>query len=208
VFKIFRVLLGAGLAIGIWAGLGVAAQAQTISQSVGTTAYGSTINLGQSFTATTTGTVTQINVRSRGAGGYFLHLYNGGAGSGVSGGIGTPAYGQAVTLTAFPDNLTGFNTLLLATPFPVIQGQQYSFTIDNNGGGSAPPLAGNGANPYAGGGLVTFGNSVSGVSDLVFQIYETPTPPIPTLSEWAMILFGVILAGGAALLIQRRQITV
>ncbi|MBB5744454.1 IPTL-CTERM sorting domain-containing protein [Brevundimonas variabilis] len=29
--------------------------------------------------------------------------------------------------------------------------------------------------------------------------------PIPTLSEWAMILFGTILAGGAALYIQRRQ---
>ena len=29
--------------------------------------------------------------------------------------------------------------------------------------------------------------------------------PIPTLSEWAMILFGMILAGGAALFVQRRQ---
>ena len=29
--------------------------------------------------------------------------------------------------------------------------------------------------------------------------------PVPTLSEWAMILFGTILAGGAALYIQRRQ---
>lgn len=31
---------------------------------------------------------------------------------------------------------------------------------------------------------------------------------VPTLSEWAMILFGLILAGGAALYIQRRQIAV
>lgn len=30
-----------------------------------------------------------------------------------------------------------------------------------------------------------------------------PTP-VPTLSEWAMILLGVALAGGAALTIQRR----
>jgi|GEM_PF-823195 len=29
--------------------------------------------------------------------------------------------------------------------------------------------------------------------------------PVPTLSEWAMILFGIILAGGAALHIQRRR---
>ncbi|WP_428152219.1 IPTL-CTERM sorting domain-containing protein [Brevundimonas sp.] len=31
--------------------------------------------------------------------------------------------------------------------------------------------------------------------------------PVPTLSEWAMILFGTILAGGAALVIQRRRMT-
>lgn len=30
--------------------------------------------------------------------------------------------------------------------------------------------------------------------------------PVPTLSEWAMILFGLMLAGGAALYIQRRHI--
>jgi len=29
--------------------------------------------------------------------------------------------------------------------------------------------------------------------------------PVPTLSEWAMILLGVLLAGGAALTIQRRR---
>lgn len=31
---------------------------------------------------------------------------------------------------------------------------------------------------------------------------------IPTMSEWAMIFFGVLLAGGAALYIQRRQMAV
>jgi len=36
-----------------------------------------------------------------------------------------------------------------------------------------------------------------------------PAPaPVPTLSEWAMILFGLMLAGGAVLYIQRRQMTV
>lgn len=30
---------------------------------------------------------------------------------------------------------------------------------------------------------------------------------VPTLSEWAMILFGTVLAGGAALYIQRRRLT-
>ena len=30
--------------------------------------------------------------------------------------------------------------------------------------------------------------------------------PVPTLSEWAMILFGTLLAGGAAVVIQRRRL--
>lgn len=35
-----------------------------------------------------------------------------------------------------------------------------------------------------------------------------PTPaPIPTLSEWAMILLGVALAGGASLMLQRRTLS-
>lgn len=36
--------------------------------------------------------------------------------------------------------------------------------------------------------------------------YSAPAP-VPTMSEWAMILFGTILAGGAALYIQRRRLT-
>lgn len=34
---------------------------------------------------------------------------------------------------------------------------------------------------------------------------STLTAVVPTLSEWAMILFGLILAGGAALMLQRRR---
>ncbi|MFC5344132.1 IPTL-CTERM sorting domain-containing protein [Brevundimonas staleyi] len=34
-----------------------------------------------------------------------------------------------------------------------------------------------------------------------------PAPPVPTLSEWAMILLGLTLAGAAAVVIQRRRMT-
>lgn len=36
----------------------------------------------------------------------------------------------------------------------------------------------------------------------------SPPAPVPTLSEWAMILLGVLLAGGAALSLHRRRQTV
>jgi hypothetical protein len=35
-----------------------------------------------------------------------------------------------------------------------------------------------------------------------------PAPTIPTLGEWAMILFGTVLAGAAALYVQRRRLAV
>lgn len=38
------------------------------------------------------------------------------------------------------------------------------------------------------------------------QLVLSTATPVPTLSEWAMILLGAILAGGAALYIQRRQL--
>ncbi len=40
----------------------------------------------------------------------------------------------------------------------------------------------------------------------VTPVLASFTPaPIPTMTEWAMILFGVMLAGGAAMMIQRRR---
>lgn len=42
--------------------------------------------------------------------------------------------------------------------------------------------------------------------DLAVTVNFTPAAaPVPTMSEWAMILLGTILAGGAALYIQRRR---
>ena len=46
-----------------------------------------------------------------------------------------------------------------------------------------------------------------GSSSLYFdmQLFGVLPTPVPTMSEWAMILFGTVLAGGAALYIQRRR---
>lgn len=50
---------------------------------------------------------------------------------------------------------------------------------------------------------------VVGVDVLTYPRSDAIVPaPVPTLSEWAMILLGVLLAGGAALTIQRRRASV
>lgn len=46
--------------------------------------------------------------------------------------------------------------------------------------------------------------NVIGLDDVVLNV--TVPEPVPTLSEWAMILVGLLMAGGAVLVLHRRQI--
>lgn len=48
-------------------------------------------------------------------------------------------------------------------------------------------------------------NPGGGVGQTYTLTVSTPPAPVPTLSEWAMILMGLTLAGGAVVLIQRRR---
>ncbi|WGM31962.1 hypothetical protein KKHFBJBL_02213 [Brevundimonas sp. NIBR11] len=48
---------------------------------------------------------------------------------------------------------------------------------------------------------------LTGYDAYFFATFGPEATPVPTLSEWAMILFGLTLAGGAALYIQRRRLT-
>lgn len=63
--------------------------------------------------------------------------------------------------------------------------------------------------PYAGGSrVVKVGAAQAAIlptQDYVFSAVFQNAVPVPTMSEWAMILLGVMLAGGAALTIQRRR---
>lgn len=55
----------------------------------------------------------------------------------------------------------------------------------------------------------SFGSQSSAAFSSAPTVAEGPPlpAPVPTMGEWAMILFGTILAGGAALYIQRRRLT-
>ena len=71
------------------------ARGQTISQVNGNSSVsqlGGESPLGQSFTATTTGVVTALAVRSMNAVTATLRIYQGPVGSGVPNDIGTPLY--------------------------------------------------------------------------------------------------------------------
>jgi len=47
-----------------------------------------------------------------------------------------------------------------------------------------------------------------GTADSFTLQIGAPAAPVPTMTEWAMILMSLMLAGGAALYIQRRHMTI
>lgn len=186
----------------LWLGLANDTSAQTISSTDANPAATLTQNfIGQSFTATVTGTVTTIRVRPRAAQNTTLYLYNG-PNTGQANGPGTPVSQQAVALT--DRSVGGFDEFVLNTPLPVTAGTTYAFAF----GAGDLTINSIGPGAYPGGGPFTLGTS-GFPSDLIFQVVQVATPAaVPTLSEWAMILLGLMLAGGAALYLQRRQMAV
>lgn len=79
-----------------------------------------------------------------------------------------------------------------ATSFTVVSATQINATAPARGAGVADVI-------------VTTPNGVSANTAADDFTYAVPPAPVPTLSEWAMMLFGSILAGGAAMYIQRRR---
>lgn len=95
--------------------------------------------------------------------------------------------------------VTGANSTALSAGVPVtfsvaaLAGTTVRLSIIN-----AMQSTSSGTGPF-----VPNGYSVIGASNVRAVVAAAP---VPTLSEWAMILFGLTLAGGAALYIQRRQL--
>lgn len=106
------------------------------------------------------------------------------------------------------------------TPIPVVPGQTYVlFASAANGAGvgggewaaEVPPGS------YAGGQYVYTNGATEAAwtsnwdlppytnTDVGFTVIYAPVSTVPTLSEWAMILLALMLAGGGALYIQRRR---
>lgn len=168
--------------------------AQTISQPVGIAAFGAGLATGQSFTATLTGVVNRIDVRSRTTGAGTLYLYNGNNGSGTDGAVGAPAYTQAINMTDAGSDAAGFSSIVLTTPFPVTAGSQYSFAV------SGFSVSGTNTNPYAGGTKLSDYAGPAGAQDISFQVFEAVAAPvataasIPTMSQWALMGMSLLLA--------------
>ncbi|MEL7159112.1 MAG: hypothetical protein AAFN92_00015, partial [Bacteroidota bacterium] len=126
--------------------------------------------LGMTFRPGQTGVIQYIKVRSGTAVNTMLHLYEGNVGSGISGEVGTPDYSQPAELFfgqyGHNANLT---TILLDEPFPVVEGQVYSFilegetTLSRNCDGTPNNSGGRTLNNFA-------DKDLNSTQDLTFQV--------------------------------------
>lgn len=198
-FKIFKSLfIGTLVTLGVFSVVGTVS-AQTISQTSGTTTI-SGLGIGQTFTATVTGTVTQIQVRPISNRFTSVYFYNGEGSPTVNSSAGSVFPFQNINLIGTGSPNSGLSTVVLNTPLPVIAGQKYSFAFTN-----PLDLAIDPTQPYVGGTTIVNYKTPSS-SDLVFTVTEVATAQsVPTLAEWAMILLGVALAAMATLSLQRRR---
>ena len=170
-----------------------------ISQPDAIAAFSDTLATGQSFTATTTGFVTEIDVRSRTAtSSATLYMYNGNDGSGTPGSVGSPDYtqtGVSLTDAGGDSSAFGFSQIVLTTPFAVTAGSQYSFVIQGAG------ISGTNTNPYPGGTKLDDYAGISASQDIAFQVVSTHTVGETagtgtTLSDYTAVISGACAADG------------
>ena len=123
--------------------------AQMVSQTTNINAWYPAPNSGQSFTATATAQITKISVRPQSALNGNLLIYNGSAGSGAIGAIGSPAYSQSGVSLAATTSTGPLRDIVLTTPFPVTAGNTYTFILQGTNDFFISP-----GNLYAGGGIL------------------------------------------------------
>lgn len=119
-------------------------------------------------------------------------------------GVGLPAtavasFTQSATLTS--NTIFTFN---LTTPFPVVTGTTYRFTVANTGG-SFVPLFQN-TSDYSGGVATNFNDNYSSTIDLDFQLNMTTVAPIPTMNEWGLLAFGLLVMNLGVYFVRRREV--
>lgn len=161
---------------------------------------------GQSFVACSSGTITAISFRTDNN-----NTFNGTGNLWITTGV--PANG--LVIAALPVyqvfNISPGGTIItinLNTPFPVVAGNLYSFAFGSQTGAGNFVLdvndnAPNG--PYTDG-LGIFNAGQFANVDLNFSITIAPGNPIPTLSQWGLIIFGLLVLNLGLVFVYKKQL--
>lgn len=162
---------------------------------------------GQQFIACDTGQITSIQINTSGG---DIHLYLA-AGNGATIPLGTP-------YQIFPGQPSGLVNLPLSQPFLVDKGALYALAIGNVTevifdntpiGLPANDIDPNGRFSFEivnNAGVQTFREIPA--SDLVFGVQINPIPaPIPTLSQWGLLIFGLVLLNLGLIKIHQKEVS-
>lgn len=159
--------------------------------------------IGQSFTVPPgVDTLTEVRLAITGPGASLpltLSLHP------VTGGVVGPAIVDDPTVRVAPVYPPyALEVLTLPGGLAVVPGEVYLIRANTTGPGVA--YVPSRPNYYAGGQIM--GSNANVGIETYFTATFTSTPAVPTLGEWAFILMAVMLAGGGAALLGRRQIGV
>lgn len=149
--------------------------AQSIEQNVVHESYGYD-NWGSSFRATKSGEIYRIDVYASGLAlvNSNLLIYKGGKGSGSYQIRGVPVYEQSIDV----DSYTGWTSIFLTTPQPIIEDSIYTFIVETTAG----VWGIDSINAYPDGGLIIgYGHDYSFQTDIAFKIWEGPITGPPTI---------------------------
>jgi hypothetical protein len=166
--------------------------------------------VGQTFMPCQTGEISSIaithsNADLGSAGTYELYIaLEPGSGSALPT---TPVASVVLVAAPTPSQVLTFN---LPTPFPVTKGTSYRFAVTNTSGGFNIRMTT--PSDYSDGNTVNSFNLFSPTFDLDFEIQiqnATPslaTTPVPTLSQWGLLIFGLLIMNLSVFFVQRREL--
>jgi hypothetical protein len=158
-------------------------------------------SFGQSITAACDGNLSQFT---------FSHFATSNTIIGVSvyegqGCGGTEVYSNSDNIPG--NNIDEATTINFDPTIPVTSGQQYTILITTDNG--IRILIDDGGNNYPGGGFHGFNCDLQNDNDMVFSYTIDELVAIPTLSQWMIIILGLILTiTGMAVVLQKKNLSI
>lgn len=167
-------------------------------------------SIGQTFTACQDGEITSISIRISSSNTYSgsVNLY-----LGDEPGDGGTKLEDGSPYTSFPI-LSGGQVVVIdlsSNPFAVLNGQVYRLELERNavsGNNIRVDLQNAGPEgPYLEGDYVTNGGAYQAFRDINFAVSITNPAPIPTLSDWGIIILSFIMLILGLVTVRQKQLS-
>lgn len=169
----------------------------TISSPLG----GADTEKGQNFLACGTGVITAVSFEIGSITTVGNTVLTISTGSTTNGG----GYTQTVNVAT-----TGVLNIPLATPFPVIDGNQYAISLAEDGFPARFHMRFQRSDVIPNSAAFSNNGTISTAVDCAFSVTITApvvaTAPIPTMSQWGLLIFGLLIMNLSIFYVHRREL--